>query len=219
MKNKPELGNGIFTVPEASIILDIPSYKINRWLSKYWEMDFQDKNVYTWGRDKDRGFNFYTLMELIAVYSFRTVGLSFFKIKEAHKILGNILKTHYPFATSRLLTDGKNILWDSKKDLMILTKKKQYVFKAIIEPYCKNIDFNDQTYLAKRYWPLGKKHSIVVDPHHGFGQPTIQGTNISVFSLIQYIESGESMNSISKLFNIKLKEVRDVVLFNDRIAA
>ncbi len=217
---KPKLGEGVYTAPDASIILNIPQYKIRRWISKYWEMDFYDFNVYTWGEGRERGFNFYTLMELIAVNSFREIGLSFRKIKKAHDILSNLIKTPYPFASSRLLSDRKNIFLDQDNmDLLGLDNQMQYSFKNLVTPYCIKIDFNTKTGLAKRYWPMGKEHSIVVDPNHSFGQPIIKDTNITIYSILNFINSGETTESISRFFEIDQRYIQDVLLFKDRLAA
>ncbi len=220
----PEIGKGIFTIPDASLILNIPSTKINSWLNKYWQSQFIEdtKNIesYTWGESKDRAFNFYTLIELIAVKTFREIGLPFTKIKLAHSILSNIYETPFPFATSKLLSDGKSIFLDEKKDgLLNLDYKLQYNFKEIISPYCKRLEFDSDTFLPTRFWPMGKEHSIVVDPHHSFGQPTINGTNINVYSLSNLLEAGESKEFIADVYKLNVKIINDVELFMKRNAA
>jgi len=221
IKNKrvsPEIGIGVFTIPEAAIILEIPSYKINRWIGSYWKFKSHKEDVYSWGEGKERGFNFYTLIELIIVKSFREIGVPFPKIKLAHDILFDILKIPYPFAHSKLLSDGKNIFLEENSTLLGLNKKKQSAFIDIISPYCKKIDFSNDN-MAERYWPLGKTHSIIVDPNHSFGQPTIIGTNIPVFSLLKFIQAGESKEFISKAYHLNLNHIEDVILFSRRMAA
>jgi hypothetical protein len=37
---KPQLGKGIYTIPDAAVILDLPGEKIRRWIKKYREMEF-----------------------------------------------------------------------------------------------------------------------------------------------------------------------------------
>jgi uncharacterized protein (DUF433 family) len=73
--------------------------------------------------------------------------------------------------------------------------------------------------LAKRYWPMGKQYSIVVDPNNSFGQPVIKGTNITVYSILNYINAGESLESISRILEIDPKSVKDVLSFKTRLAA
>ena len=221
---EPKIGEGIYTIPEAAQILNLSSAKVRRWVNKYWEYDFlnnQDNiSSYTWGESREKGFNFYTLIEIIAVHTFREIGVSFQKIKLAHELLRDILETIYPFSTSQLMTDGISIFYKyDEAALLNLDKSMQTSFKRIIEPYCKKIDFDEKNYLARRYWPLGKERHIVVDPHHSFGQPTIAGTNITVDSLLTLLRAGENKADIASLYEIPEEQVEDVVLFQQRLAA
>lgn len=223
-KIKPRIGEGIYTVPEAAHILNLSTPKVRRWIKKYWEIDFPGENhaidSYTWGESRDKAFNFYTLIEIIAVHTFREIGVSFQKIKLAHEILAGILETIYPFSTSQLMTDGITIFYKyDDAALLNLDKSMQTSFKRIIEPYCQKIDFDENNYLAERYWPLGKEHAIVVDPHHSFGQPTIAGTNITVDSLLTLIRAGEKKEIVASLYDISVREVDDAILFQHNRAA
>jgi len=221
-KAEPSIGEGIFTVSEASTILGLPKSLIGRWLKKYWESDFANSGnmTYTWGEKRNRAFNFYTLIEIITVHSLRQIGVSFKKIKLAHRQLTKLLNMSYPFAFSKLMSDGKLIFWDYSESVLIdLDKSLQLSFKKIIEPFCKRIDFNGETQLAERYWPLGKDHSIVVDPHHCFGQPIISGTNITTSSVFKLLSAGEEKMSIAAIYNLTLAEIEDVVLYEQRLAA
>lgn len=226
INNKIELkiGEGIFTIPEAAQILNLSSAKVRRWVNKYWEYDFlnneDDYSSYTWGESRDKGFNFYTLIEIITVYTFREIGVSFHKIKLDHELLSDILETIYPFSTSQLMTDGISIFYKyDEAALLNLDRSMQTSFKRIIEPYCKKIDFDEKNYLAERYWPLGKDHHIVVDPHHRFGQPTIAGTNITVDSLLTLMRAGEEKKDIADLYEIPVEQVEDVLFFQHHLAA
>ena len=108
---EPQLGKGIYSIPDAAAILDMPVNKVRRWVKKYWELEFL-KGVdegYTWGESREKAFHFLTLIEIIAVDSFREIGVSFPKIKLAHSKLSELLDTKYPFAHAELMTDGKSI--------------------------------------------------------------------------------------------------------------
>ena len=186
---KPELGKGIYTIPDAAVILDLPGEKVRRWIKKYREMEFAGAGVvdsgYTWGERREKAFIFYTLIELMAVHSFRETGVSFHVIKAAHEQLSEILDTAYPFAHSDLFSDGKHKYYEHDSSFLELSEKQQLSFKRLILQYCKKIDFHNTTHLATRYWPLGKEHNIIVDPRHRFGQPVIESTNIEVHTVIR----------------------------------
>ncbi len=224
-KTEPKLGEGIFTIRDASIILNLSPSLVRRWIQTYWENKFLNDNVikdsnYVWGEKREKGFNFCVLVEIIAVHSFKQIGVSFNKIKLAHTQLIKILSTQYPFASSKLMSDGGEIFWDYNENTLIkLDQSLQFSFKKIIEPFCKKLEFNDKTTLAQRYWPLGKERAIVVDPHHCFGQPSVAGTNINVDSISQLLQAGETIESISTMYNIRETEIKDVISFQHKIAA
>jgi len=71
------------------------------------------------------------------------------------------INTPYPFALSKLLTDGKSILFTmSDGSIVNAGRTKQMAFKEIIEIFCKKIEFSDSQ-IAERFYPLGKNSSIV----------------------------------------------------------
>ncbi|MEX1269479.1 MAG: DUF433 domain-containing protein [Balneolaceae bacterium] len=219
---QPELGQGIYSIPDAAAILDMPVGKVRRWVNKYWELEFL-KNVdegYTWGESREKAFHFLTLIEIIAVDSFREAGVSFPTIKLAHSKLAELFGTKYPFAHAELMTDGKRIFHELMHDTLVeLNEKQQLSFTKLVAPYCKKTDFQNKTHLAERFWPLGKNHNIVVDPHHSFGQPVISGTNTTVEAIISMLRAGESPEMIADLYELNRKDVKDVRLFMKRSAA
>lgn len=224
-KAEPKLGEGIFTIPDAAFILDLPKDIVRRWIKNYWEQTFlknesNDELNYTWGLGRNKAFNFYTLVEIIAVFSLRRIGVSFHKIKIAHGQLINILNTPYPFATSKLMSDGGIIFWDYDESILIdLDKTLQLSLKEIIRPFCKKLDFCENTNLAERFWPLGKDHSIVVDPHHCFGQPTIYGTNITTDSISKLLLAGEDKACIAEMYNLNIHQIKEIEVFEFKAAA
>lgn len=223
VSTKPELGAGIYTIPDAASILDMPVDKVRLWVNKYWELEFlktlQNTEAYTWGEKREKALNFYTLIEIIAVASFRKIGVSFPKIKDAHEHLITLLDTPYPFAHAKLMSDGKRIFYEVDASLLELDQAQQLSFTQLVAPYCKKIDFQDKTQLAERYWPLGKDNNIVVDPRHSFGQPVISGTNTTIDAIANMLMAGESSEMVASLYELEPKDVESVRLYIKRSAA
>ena len=90
--------------------------------------------------------------------------------------------------------------------------------KQLLKKYLKNIEF-DENEIAKRYFPVGKKRKIVVDPTHQFGRPTIIGTNIKIETIHDLLGNGESKKSICFLYDLKIGQVNDVVYYYKKHAA
>ena len=220
---KPELGKGMYTIPDAAVILDLPGKKMRRWIKKYGKMEFAGAGVadsgYTWGERREKAFNFYTLIELMAVHSFRETGVSFRVTKAAHEKLSKFLDTAYPFAHSDLFSDGKRLYYEYDSLFLELSEKQQFSFKRLILQYCQKIDFHNTTHLATRYWPLGKGHNIIVDPRHRFGQPVIEGTNIEVHAIINMLRAGEEPGFIASVYGLTDQQIEDARQFMKRLAA
>ncbi len=220
LKNDIQLGNGIYTVPDLALILQLPHPKVRRWLVDFYDKRLAgSKGTYSWGEGRERAANFLTLIEFYVFYMLREQKIGVGKILDAHKHMSKALKTCYPFASYKLLVNRKNILYGIDNDTWVhADKTNQIVIHKMIEDFFQKIDFSEDD-LAKRFWPLGKNHTIVVDPHHQFGQPVIHGTNINASTIYSMYESGESLSTIGILYDLTEQQVNDAIAFCKRKAA
>jgi uncharacterized protein (DUF433 family)/DNA-binding transcriptional MerR regulator len=227
---KPTIGEGVYTVPDASHILKFPQTKLRRWVTGYWRtiQEARKERVVPvvdagiWGEGRERAFNFYTLIELYTIMALRNIGVSFKKIRHAREELARRFKTKYPFAAHQLMSDGKQILVEFKEGdlqaLLELDTHGQMAIEQIIKPFCKKLEFNAQIDLVELYRPLGEKTSIIVNPHHGFGRPTIEGTNITTEAIYNLIIAGEDRQTIEKLYDLASSNIDEVIKFEKQAA-
>jgi len=216
-----QLGSGIYTIPEVAFILKLPVAKVRRWMTEFWDSRLSKKNNhhYSWGKGTEKATNFFTLIEFYVFYQLRELNVSTVKIFNAHQDMAGQLKTPYPFASSKVLSDGRSILFTLKDGTIVnADKSKQAVFKQIIEQFCKKIEFSDSD-IAERFYPLGKDKHIIVDPHHQFGQPVIERTNILAQTLNELYNAGESMSFLARLYELNVADVKNAIeLFNIKAA-
>ncbi len=212
LKAEATIGEGIYSVKDVSQILFLPYHKVNYWLNVFWDNKFINNNFksYSFGSKQNRAVNFYTLIEFYTFYKLRQAGLSARKIQDAHEVISKELKTPYPFAT-QIRTDGRCVWYEHPifQDIIKADGKSQITIKDILLPYLKKIDFGDDG-IAKQFFPIGKNHDIVVNPKNQFGQPIIKGTNIKTHIINGFLESGDSIESISELYNISTSQIKDV---------
>lgn len=217
-ENKAEIGNGIYTLPDLASILNLDYRKIRRLLIEYWDKrltnDFIDK--YSWSIGKHRAVSFHTLVEFYIFYQLKESGVSTQNILKAHKELSLGYNTPFPFAQSHILDGlncfGKRIVFEIDKDLIIdLDSTKQLNLKFIKE-FMSKLEFDNNS-LAKRLYPMGKKNSVVVDPKHQFGQPTIKGTNLFPETIYKLYLNKESKKFIASSYDLSLKQVNDAIEF------
>ncbi|CAG5073133.1 Putative antitoxin VapB45 [Dyadobacter sp. CECT 9623] len=218
--NLIDIGTGIYTIADIASILNLPAGKVRRWMKEYWNAQFRSSDGVGFSEGSGRNLvtNFHTLIEFFIFYQLRSEGVSMQRIVKAHQLLANIFDTKYPFASSKVLTDGKQILFEGKTNEIIQADQTlQIIIKDIIEPFCKKIDFNHSE-LAERFYPLGKEHAIIVDPHRRFGQPLVGNSNILAETVHLLLAGGESETTIKNLYDLSSKEIRDVILFYQRAA-
>lgn len=216
-----KLGQGIYSVPDISFLLKLPKVKVRRWLKDFWDGRLAKKynEKYSWGEGRDKATNFYTLIEFYVFYQLREAGVSINTIFAAHENMAKQLQTIHPFASAELLTDGKNILYAIEDGTTIKADKSQQIaLKEIIKNFCQRIDFSEDR-LAQKFYPLGKKEKIVIDPQHQFGQPTIENTNILAETIYNMHNAGESNEFLARLYDIPVKNVEAAIsLFDNRAA-
>ncbi len=213
-------GSGIYTTPEVAKILGLPRGKVRRWLKDYWNAKFANNSLqYSVGIGTEEVTNFSTLIEFFTFYQLREKGVSAQKIVKAHDILVEVFKTPYPFATSNILTDGERVLFEGNVGEIIKADKSlQLYINQVIEPFCQRIEF-DNNKLANKFYPMGKSHTVVIDPKRKFGQPVIGDTNILTETVFSLFQAGESVEIIANLYDLKILQVEDAINFHTRTAA
>jgi uncharacterized protein (DUF433 family) len=220
--NHPKLGYGIFTVADVASILDLSKEKVRRWLKEYWDLQLvpeaADKN--SWGEHRDKSINFYVLVEFYVFYELRRHKVPVNRIIKAHKLLGERFNNPYPFASNRIMTDGRNILFsnDEGESIVDADAAMQFNLREIIEDFLTKIDFDSEQQIARRLYPAGKSKRIVVDPDHQFGQPVVTGTNILTSTIYALHKGGEKANFIASLYGISKSAVTDAIKFHKHAA-
>lgn len=215
-ENKAEIGTGIYTLPDLARILNLDYHKVQRLLNEYWDKRFAEEfsEKYSWTVGKSKAVSFHTLVEFYIFYQLKESGVSTQGILKAHKELSQIFNTPFPFAKAGILDGincfGKKIVFEMNNDEIIdLDSTKQLNLKFIKE-FMHKLDFDNNS-LAMRLYPLGKKNSVIVDPKHQFGQPTIQGTNLFPETIYNLYKKKETKKFIASSYDITVKQVNDAI--------
>lgn len=217
ISHKNELGYGIYTIPDISRLLKVDRRKVTRYISEYWDEKIGRKlfsETYSWSVNRrNKAVNFYVLIELYTFFKLQELGVKAKTILKARTSIAKELNIDYPFASSKLLTDGKRIWYKFEDAIVNADGTSQTNFVKIIEDFAIKVDFSGTTFLAEKYWPLGRNINVVVDPHRQFGQPIIEGTSINAEVIYSMYKSGEPIDTISILYDLTEKEVNDAINF------
>ncbi|WP_340077158.1 DUF433 domain-containing protein [Leptobacterium sp. I13] len=214
-ENSLTIGNGVYTIPEVAKILRLPYHKVNLWVNNYWdgELGKAFKGKYSWSVNKSKAISFHTLVEFYILILFAEAGVKTRDVLNAHIELTKKFNTAFPFAQKEILkkihTDGKKIFLELNGDTISLDGTEQLNL-GFIKQFFKNLDFDDDS-IASRFWPLGRKKNIIVDPKKQFGHPTIKDTSIYPETLYNLHKAGEPISFIAFTYEIDEKSVKDAI--------
>lgn len=230
------LGTGIYLREEAARLIRVTPTRLRRWVSGYtYEYRYRKtaalrKRPPVVATDlpviQDTiALSFVELMELRVVGALRNKGVSLQEIRKAADIAANQFRTEHPFASRRVYTDSRRIfaaVGDQllEPDLVELSKGTvvQIIAGGILEPFVTEIDFDAETSLAERWWPMGRNVPIVLDPRVAFGAPVICDTRLRtdfLASLAEEMNPGE----IAEAYRIDVESVNAARSFERRLKA
>ena len=153
--------------------------------------------------------------------TFRDLGIGLPTIRDCYRRAVEEVRDDRPFSTQRFRTDGKTIFLDiTEKDhdgRMIDLKRRQQVFRTVIEPSLRDLEFDAST--VSRWYPLGmRQRSIVVDPSRSFGRPIVrQGVPTEI--LAEAVKINSSIAAVARLYEVPKAEIRSAIEFEEQLAA
>ncbi len=229
------LGVGIYYPAEGARFLRVPAYSLRRWAQgyTYWSENHRTRAASRPVIRPDlpvirgqRALSFLELMELRVVAELRRRGLSLQHIRTAAQVAREVLQTKHPFATRRIFTDRKRILAYLEPEpqgyaMIELVKERhhQLIFGQILEPLLEDLDFDQESGIAQRWWPLGKRSPVVLDPKICFGAPTITGTRVRT-DILAGMAKAEAPVASARAFDVPVAAVKAALEFErQRLAA
>jgi uncharacterized protein (DUF433 family) len=236
------LGRGVYSATEGLRLLNFsrpgmaPSDRVSRntvarWLRGYehggdadqtnkahspplWQPDFVND-------DDLIEISFRDLIELRFVKAFRDIGLSLNTIRECYQRAAEEVHDARPFSTQRFRTDGKTIFLEItegvKEGKLVDLRRRQNVFKTIVEPSLRDLEFETST--VARWFPLGiNKRTVVIDPARSFGQPIVS-VGVPTETLANAMKVEGSIEAVAALYDVPKGDVRSAIDFERRLAA
>ncbi len=221
----------MYSASTVSKLIGLSVTRVRRWLMGY---------EYTYPVGSDFGFpkrhkepvisrkadsscaSFYDLIDLLFVKRFLEHGVSLQKVRKALKEAEELIGGHH-FAQRIFFTDGRNIYFRVRNDadaLLELLSGGQWVIAPIIKQLASQIDFDQPTGVAQRWYPLGPRGLIVLDPRISFGKPTLRGRGVATANVYDlFLGENKSIDRVCSWMNLKSREVEAAVKFEGLLAA
>ncbi len=211
------LGQGVYTVAEASRLTDLHPNRVRSWFKQrsdgsgcgpVFESDYQPVNG-------DYAVSFYDLIDVLVAGAFRDrFHVPMQVVRRTHSLLQTQLGTKHPFCHNDLYTDGRTIFLCAANDLHeeVLSEvvSRQQFFLHIKEKL-HHIDYNEITKLARR-WKIAK--GVVIDPLICMGKPTVENSGVTTYVIAnQYEANARDAELVGDLYGISQNDVANAVTF------
>ena len=224
------IGVGIYSVPEAARLSGVSTGRIRRWLPGY-TYEYRGTaraSAPVWQRqlptmDDKLALGFQDLLEVRMVDAFRKRGVTWPTLRAAAENLQKLFGVTHPFSSRRFLSDGRSVFAEisdeSGGSALLDIVRTQYAFVQVLGPLLQGVQF-DQYDQASRWWPLGLKRRVVIDPARSFGQPIVSKEGVPTSLIAQaYRAARQSTAAVAQWYDLDARSVRDAVEFEQKLAA
>jgi uncharacterized protein (DUF433 family) len=210
-----QLGKGIYSVPQAARLVGVPAQRLRRWIvgSSQGESALPTAPTMVGG---EPALEFVDLVSALFIRAFREHGVPLPLIRRVAVRLADELGNDRPFSLQRFKTDGRRIYEEETRRSLRDAETGQYVMSPVFKPLLRTIHYG-ATDAADRWYPLGVRQPVVVDPAVALGEPTIRGIPTRV--LYGPVSAGESAAKVAWWYEVTRAEVLAACRFEEKMRA
>lgn len=162
------------------------------------------------------GASFLDLVELVAIGGLKDLGFTLQSIRKIVENCQELLDVQRPLTSLKFKTDGREIFISDHGELLeVLGKKGQRAWDDVLANFLETLDYENN--LARRWWPLGKRTPILIDPDYGFGFPVIRGSGVRTDIILERFQADDSHDDLREIiasdFNVTTRDVDAAIKF------
>ena len=127
------------------------------------------------------------------------------RLRPFREVLSREFDTPYPFAVSKPLIAGRELVSEMQKildvpeELWMVVGSGQLMLSAAAETFCRRVEFDEVTYEAMRYVVMEAAEPVYVNPRFSFGLPTVKGVRTEIIAEL-YL-AGEPRSAIVDIYS------------------
>ena len=223
------IGRGIYSVSEAARLSGVQPARIRRWVRGYSFSSGSGTRSSPPAFDGDLkpihgaiALSFLDLIEIRFVDAFLRAGVGWPTLRRARREASRLIGSEHPFCTNTFCTDGKRIFADMAKIRdepgIVEVIVRQHYFEAIVRPILVGLEFTPDDMLM-RWWPLGARRQVVLDPTRGFGTPIVNREGVPTDVLFQALRAGNSRETVCSWYRVGASSLSDAEEFERTRAA
>jgi len=206
----------VYGMGQAARLLGLRTDGLRRWIDGYerrgvsYEPVIREEHtgdeLVTWGEFVEAGY--------LREYRAKRVSLQYLRpvIAQLRAALG----ARYPLATLRPYTSGKQLALEVQNDvdldpalhIVVLGKDGELQLADPAAAFLERVEFDGD--VAGRFFPMGRAVRVVLDPDHGFGEPTVP-SGPRTETLAELVEAGETPERVAEVHDVSVPDVAAAV--------
>lgn len=216
----------VYGMSQAARLLGVRTDALRRWVDGYERAgttyapvireERSGSDTVTWGEFVEAGY--------LREYRAKQVSLQY--LRPVIAILREELGVRYPLATLKPYTSGRSLALRVRKqvgldpslNIVVLGRDGSLQLTDTAEAFLEKVDFDDGTRDARRLYPLGRSVPVVLDPDHGFGEPTLTA-GARTEAIAELVAAGEPRERVAAVYDITVNDVDAAVRYENHRAA
>jgi uncharacterized protein (DUF433 family) len=167
--------------------------------------------------DGDALLPFIGFVEAAVVQAFRRTGLPLQRIRRALQVLAEQDEVGHALASSKLLSDGANVLYDYSKEaqdpqlgLLTIVHSGQRVYHDVIAEYLDRITFGD-AWATEIVVPVTPREILRVRPDVASTRPIFISSGAPLDAIRDRVAAGEPVESVARDFDTPPEDIREAL--------
>ncbi|WP_329275615.1 DUF433 domain-containing protein [Streptomyces sp. NBC_01451] len=199
--------DGLLTPAETASHLEVPLSTLTSWLqgtAAGAPLVHRVEPV----RNGQPSVPFIAVAEAHVLRSLRSLGLRMSEIREAAAAVRKAFDTPYGLVSKRIATDGVDIFVEHGFGDLRRARDGQTPIQEVVARYLRYLTWEDDDYPASlRLKQYGEAVPVVLDPRFGHGLPVIAANRVTVKSVTDLWEAGESVEGIAYEYDMTPEQV------------
>ncbi len=219
----------MYTYAEAAHLAQVSTSTVRNWLLGYTGVSGAVPPLFA-THDRDTAMvSFLNLIEIVVAAQFRkAIGIKYQIVRRAYENAKEIFSLEYPFAHLQLEAIGGHIVqryrglppsasmrsMDAPDQWTLGLPLPEEVLRTI-----KQIFYSLDDDLASKWFPIGKDIPIVIDPLVSAGIPTVTGSGVTIPAIHRRFKAGNSIDFISRDYQLDKDVIETAIRYADLVAA
>lgn len=214
----------LYSVTEAARFIGLPRRTVRDWVhGRRQTSGTHSDPIIRIPNFQDGRLSFNNLVEVHVLSALRQKHrVPMVAIREGIRYAEREMQIAHPLLRDELRAGLGEMFFDTIFGYVNLSRSGQYAIRKIVEIYLERVE-RDMSQLPMRLYPMiaaaPGSTSVVIDPRVSFGQPVVAKASVPTAIIVQLYNANASVEEVAEEYGLTVKDVSDVLLYEQGKAA